>query len=234
MNFTPQDRARQETLDWLNSGTSDSLAALLKERDRAAKEVRHGPRTKGTEEVQMILKEPSYRSVEKLHSAQRRTGMTIRYGAPGAVAYNFSKSLGWNRALPSQLPSLQLRDFQARIKETQTAPATIPVVPFSPIDWLVLSDPTASQQLSLQRRLSDFALDGDVDEEEDYVSSPISEPGGWRDCEQMDITDSRPRLTLEIPVVETAGSFHLGGSGVEEDKFIKFTFKLDQGHIKLD
>ncbi|KAI1120730.1 hypothetical protein F5Y10DRAFT_272787 [Nemania abortiva] len=217
-NFIPQDRGRQETIEWLATGTSESLAALLTERDRAAKQAQHEPRTKGTEEVEPILKEPTYKNVKELHTVQRRTEMAVRYGVPGVVVYNFSRTLGWNRAAMSRLPCppLQLRDFQARIREIKLASAGTPAAPYPPIDWLVLSERRAAQRPKLQKQLTYTEYD-EMDEQGAYPISPISEPGGWRDG--VDITDARPRLTLEISPDDTVRPFTHSEEGDEEGEY---------------
>ncbi|KAI0553606.1 hypothetical protein F4679DRAFT_427678 [Xylaria curta] len=170
--FVPQDRGREETIAWLNTGTSESLAALLTVRDQAATQVRRGPRTKGTREVQVILKEPSRKAVENLYHVQERAEVAIYYGVPGIVVHNLSKSCGRNRASTSRIPSLQLRDLEISV---------LAVPSFLPINWPVLPNLTPPQMAGY----------GDGDGR----SSPISEPGGWRDIEQMDISVIKPNLT---------------------------------------
>ncbi|KAI0456682.1 hypothetical protein F5B21DRAFT_467519 [Xylaria acuta] len=91
--------------------------------------------------------------------------MAVRYGAPGVVIYNFSKSRGWNRA--SRIPSLQLRDPDV----------SVPAVPLSPINWLVLPNLKPPQTSGCGYK--------DESREQWARSSPVSEPGGWRDTEQM-------------------------------------------------
>lgn len=199
ISFTPQGRGREETLEFLKKGTSESLSSLLTERDKASEHIKLGPNTKGTHEVQQILREPTYHSVQQLHSLQRRTEMEVRYGTPGAMIYNFSKSLGWNQAAGSQLPPLQLRCFNTRMNEIQFASASIPPLPFSPINWLILPQQPAPEK---------SIPDGVNRDRLQYHgrSSPISEPGGWRDTEQVDIADMRPELTLEMPLGDTIAS----------------------------
>ncbi|KAI1736912.1 hypothetical protein F4680DRAFT_468800 [Xylaria scruposa] len=172
--FVPQDRGRDETITWLNTGTSESLAALLTVRDQAAKQVRRGPKMKGTREIQVILQEPSRKAVEKLHHVRERAEVAIHYSAPGVVVHNFSKSWGRNRASTSRIPSLQLRDSEINV---------LVVPPFSPINWPVLPN------------LKPLQMTGYGDGDEDGRSSPISEPGGWRDIEQMDISVIKSNLT---------------------------------------
>ncbi|KAI1151880.1 hypothetical protein F4825DRAFT_451068 [Nemania diffusa] len=203
--FIPHDRGRQQTLAWLDTGTSESIVSLLKERDRAARQVQSS-RTKGTKETQMILNEPSCKTVEMLHNVQRRAEMTIRYGGPGAAAYNFSRSLGWNRASTYRLPSLQLRDFGDIMRECEaTSAGNTPATPFSPINWIVLQDPTKSPRP--RWNFSFWEHEDELDEQPDCILSPISEPGGWRDSEQVDITDSRPRFTQEISQGDAIGDY---------------------------
>ncbi|KAI1203041.1 hypothetical protein F5X97DRAFT_330441 [Nemania serpens] len=187
-SFIPQDRGRKETLNWLNIGASDAIESLLTERDRAEKQVRRGPMTKGTSEVQLILNEPSCKSIEKLHDVQQRSEITARYGVSGTVAYNFSKSLGWNIARMARVRSLQLRDFGTGMRHIRTT--RMPAVPFSPINWLVI--PT-----STLRQLSSY---GHGKEPEEPDPSPICEQEIWRDSNQVDIADLRPSFTYEIPL----------------------------------
>jgi hypothetical protein len=168
----PQDRGREETMAWLKSGTSESLVTLLTDRDRAAKQARHGPKTKGTEEVQLILSKPSSKTVEQLHHVRRQAEVVAGYGAAGVVAYNFSKSLGWNQALASKIPALRLRNFGPSMKEIRTVSTScIPPVPFTPVDWLVLptSTSTMTQEPKSRKERKEPARS----------LSPISELGGW-------------------------------------------------------
>ncbi|KAI1083207.1 hypothetical protein F5B20DRAFT_529051 [Whalleya microplaca] len=179
--FTPEGRGRDATLAWLDTGRSEALVDLLQERDIAESQVRRGPKTKGTKEVQDILRKPSMKTIEYLHRVRRQAELTVRYGVPGAVAYNFSKSLGWNKIAASQLPPLEFRDFGAMMKEHRVLfsnspriPSTPPTPP-TPIDWLDLgtSGPLCGNGRSL---------------------SPISEPGGWRDTPPEDIERPVARL----------------------------------------
>ncbi|KAI2640552.1 hypothetical protein GGS26DRAFT_599629 [Hypomontagnella submonticulosa] len=112
MGFTPQSQGSAATLAWLESGTLEDLTQLLGERDHAAKQLRCGPKTMGTAEVQLILREPSIRSMEHLHRVRDDAELTLKYGAPGRVAYNFSKSFTWNKNNAQKVPSLQLMDFE--------------------------------------------------------------------------------------------------------------------------
>ncbi|KAI8632026.1 hypothetical protein F5Y19DRAFT_422885 [Xylariaceae sp. FL1651] len=176
--FMPQERGRDATIALLNTGTPESLAKLLTERDHAAKQVRRGPKTKGTTEVQLILRKPSCKAVEKLYRVRQQAEVAVRYSAPAVVAYNFSRSLRWNQKSALKLPSLQLRAFgPAMMREIRTASAKIPAaVPFAPIDWLVLPTPTAATQ--------GYVCEEDEESQPQPPArcwSPVSEPGGWRD-----------------------------------------------------
>ncbi|KAI8954200.1 hypothetical protein F4801DRAFT_596246 [Xylaria longipes] len=199
--FVPQDRGREETIAWLDAGTSESLVALLTERDQAARQVRRGPKTKGTREVQLILNKPSRKTVEKLHRVRRQAEMALRYGTPGVVMYKFSKSLGWNRASGSRVPSLQLRGPRVRV----------PAVPPSPINWLVL--PTLKTP-----QISECGYKDEAREQWARSSSPVSEPGGWRDTEQMDTPNPRPDLTHVTPSGGGERDFVPGEEEHEEDE----------------
>ncbi|KAI1750936.1 hypothetical protein F4782DRAFT_228426 [Xylaria castorea] len=199
ISFLPQDRGREETIAWLNTSTSESLVALLTAIDQAAKQVRRGPRTKGTREVQLILNEPSRRTVEKFHRVRKQAEMAVRYGTPGVVVYNFSKSCGWNSASTSRVPSLQLKDH--RVNK--------PAVSFSPINWLVLPNLKPPQ-------ITDYSC---KDESREWaLSSPVSEPGGWRDTEQMDISDLKLDLTQVTLLKGGEKAFALGEEEHEDDE----------------
>ncbi|KAI0438776.1 hypothetical protein F4803DRAFT_81140 [Xylaria telfairii] len=183
--FIPQDRGREQTIEWLNSGTSESLVALLTEQERAAKQVRRGPRTKGTREVHAILNKPSRKTVEKLHRVRERAEMAVRYSTPGVVIYNFSKSCGWNRASASRIPSLQLRDHRLSVS----------TVPSSPINSLVRPNLGILVARCPQQQASGC-------EEQFHSWSPVSEPGGWRDTEQMNIPSVKPDINTHTAPVK--------------------------------
>ncbi|KAF2968126.1 hypothetical protein GQX73_g5444 [Xylaria multiplex] len=172
-------------MTWLNTGTYDSITTLITEQAQAAREIKRGPRTKGTEEVQRILESPSCRTVEELHHVRQKNEIAVRWGAPGVVAYNFSKSLGWNRAAASRLPSLQLRGFnESSIQSKKTTPigtVSTPVVPFMPIDWVALPDHVGAHQSEGKWKFPNFGHEDGLDDRQYRPWSPISEPGGWRD-----------------------------------------------------
>ncbi|KAI1780021.1 hypothetical protein F4818DRAFT_437314 [Hypoxylon cercidicola] len=121
LDFTPRGQAHDASIAYAKSGTSKDLTRLLDERDRGETHVRRGPKTNGTGEVQRVLREPSIRSVEKLHHAFKQAEFSLRYGSCGRLLYNFSKSLAWNKARVPRLPSLQLTDFGDMIKESMAA-----------------------------------------------------------------------------------------------------------------
>ncbi|GAP86099.1 hypothetical protein SAMD00023353_0302280 [Rosellinia necatrix] len=205
ITFTPQARGHNETLLWVNTGTSESIGALLMARDRAVKELRRGLRTKGTKEIQKILSEPSLESVEQLHDVQIRNQVALRYGTPGVVAYNFSRSLGWNRASASQPSPPQLIDIGTRPPKVGDTPKDTQIAPSFPIDWIVLPDSTATQQTTPQRQPQPHYCPNDKLEEDAGRSlSVVSEPGGWRDIEQMDVADFRLDFTRDMEL-ELAG-----------------------------
>ncbi|KAI0017250.1 hypothetical protein F4780DRAFT_614157 [Xylariomycetidae sp. FL0641] len=156
--FIPRDRGRQETLAWMNSGTFDNLNPILKVRDRAARQVRRGPKTKGTSQVQRILRRPTRETVEQLHRVCRQAEMTVRYGRPAAAAYNFSFPLSWNQATGPRLPPLRLRNFGDSMGRGNQRASQTPAVPFKPIDWLILP--------------------GSKEAEEQDSSSSVNEEGG--------------------------------------------------------
>ncbi|KAK5624357.1 hypothetical protein RRF57_000073 [Xylaria bambusicola] len=167
-------------------------------------------------EVQQILKGPSCHAVKQLQSLKRETEIAVRYGCPGVIMYNFSKTLGWNQASSSQLPSLQLRSFRTTKEEIQLASASISPLPFSPITWLVLPQQPAPVQLP---SMND---DGDGMQEK-RPSSPISEPGGWRDTDQIeDIADMRLEPFLGIAV--SARNVAITDDDDEEDEDLEGEF----------
>ncbi|TGJ84838.1 hypothetical protein E0Z10_g3920 [Xylaria hypoxylon] len=210
IDFIPQARGRDETIAWLNTSTYDSLASLLTEQDQAAKQIRRGPRTKATREVQMILNSPSCKTVEDFHHVRQHSEMAVRYGAPGVIAYNFSKSLGWNLASTSRLPSLQLRDFETTMRKIRIGSSCIPAMPFSPIDWLVLPQLTGTRQSGTQWQLSNQGHDYELQEQQAQFTTQITS-NPWRDSEQVDIADSR-LLPYERPSGER------GALDVSEDE----------------
>ncbi|KAI1828068.1 hypothetical protein F4861DRAFT_535496 [Xylaria intraflava] len=200
--FIPKDRGREETMALLRTGTSESLSMLLKERDQASKQVKKGPQTKGTEAVQRILQQPSRKSVEHLHQAKQQAEAENRYGASGVVAYNFSKTLGWNQAWEARLPGLQLRS-ETRMGEIRNMSTSIPAIPLTPIDWIMLPETVVVQGPTVQQ-VSSFGSGYEQQEQPDRPWSPVSEPGGWRDGEGIDIADLRQDpMTPEIVLRDT-------------------------------
>ncbi|RYP34950.1 hypothetical protein DL767_004027 [Monosporascus sp. MG133] len=123
--FVPQARGTEATLAWLERRTPDALSRLLIERDRAERQNRRGPKTRGTREVKEILLRPCRTTVEQLHNVRDQAEAAVRYGGAvaGAVAYSLARSLQ-NRAAAvrggsgiPRLPSLQLRDFSTMVGE---------------------------------------------------------------------------------------------------------------------
>ncbi|KAI1322883.1 hypothetical protein F5Y16DRAFT_415402 [Xylariaceae sp. FL0255] len=174
-SFVPLARGRNATVAYLRSGgTPESLRALKAEQKHAAKDTRLGPRTKGTRQVQQILRAPSRRAVEELCRVRQQAEMVIRYGAPGLAAYNFSMSLGWNTKKGAVIPSLQLHGAVGRtpVPLALNPLAMHPIaVPYTPINWLILSPPQ-------QEHKQEPKVGG---EEISRCWSPVSEAGGWRD-----------------------------------------------------
>ncbi|KAI0140938.1 hypothetical protein F4776DRAFT_539435 [Hypoxylon sp. NC0597] len=169
MNFTPRTQGGQATLAYTEYGRPDDLTWLFGERDRAERQLYRGPKTKGNKEVQLILREPSIKSVEQFHSACKQAEISARYGIPGEFVYNFSRTFTWNQANATKVSSLQLRDFDTGKRKHKglfrsTPPTSLPL-----IDWFDLEAPRTSNS-SNGRRLS-----------------TISEPGGWRDLSYTDV-----------------------------------------------
>ncbi|KAI8965939.1 hypothetical protein F5Y11DRAFT_234645 [Daldinia sp. FL1419] len=107
--WTPQSHGEEETLAYIETGSSYDLARLLDERDRVGKKARRCSRPKCEKETRVVLREPAIHSVMQLHQVCRQAEVVARYGLTGKIAYNFSKPTGWNRLNLSRLPSLQLR-----------------------------------------------------------------------------------------------------------------------------
>ncbi|RYP23093.1 hypothetical protein DL765_001348 [Monosporascus sp. GIB2] len=127
--FVPQARGSEATLAWLERRTPDALSRLLIERDRAERQNRCGPKTRGTRQVKQILLQPCRTTVEQLHQVRGQAEAAVRYGGdvPGAVAYSLGRSLQ-NRAVRGcpRLPSLQLRDFSTMVGEQLELVSRIP------------------------------------------------------------------------------------------------------------
>ncbi|KAI1818341.1 hypothetical protein GGS20DRAFT_581452 [Poronia punctata] len=142
--FSPRESGRDETLAWLETGTLDSLKALLTQRDQAGRQASRGPKTKGAREVQGILQRPSIETVEQLHRAQRR-----------AVGYNFSRSLGWNNnkaAARGIVPSLQLRDVGTLGDDGN---GTRSAGPYRPVSWFALGSESGEKSRSATSPVSE-------------------------------------------------------------------------------
>ncbi|KAI0135554.1 hypothetical protein F4814DRAFT_444373 [Daldinia grandis] len=155
MNHIPQNYGMEETLAYLHSGSPYDLARLSDERDRIENQTRRRPKTQGTKEVELVLREPSIRSVKQLYQICKQAEAVAKYGLVGKIAYNFSKSTGWNRINISRLPSLQLRKPREAVRKPSGLLTTSIVKP----DFDVSMFP--------------FSID--------RPSSPVSEAGGWRD-----------------------------------------------------
>ncbi|KAI2614521.1 uncharacterized protein GGS25DRAFT_527633 [Hypoxylon fragiforme] len=139
MNFTPQSQGRDATLAFMNSGYADHLIQLLDDQDRAERLLHEGPQTKGTQEVQHILREPTLGSLEKFNDIRRQAEINKKYGFPGEVVFNFSRTVGWNKSKAAASTPLQLRGHRnVRKRGCKYVPRT----PHTPIDWLDLGRST--------------------------------------------------------------------------------------------
>ncbi|KAI5926803.1 hypothetical protein F4810DRAFT_707343 [Camillea tinctor] len=140
-SFIPRDRGRTATLEWLNSGTSLSIAKLTRERECAARQTRRGRKDLGTFEVQELLRKPSRRAIERFNLVRRQAEVTVRYGVSGVVAYNFSRSLRWNK----EVEGPRLRGFGGGAGAGRPPSMTMaPAGPYTPIHWLRLPEPGAT------------------------------------------------------------------------------------------
>ncbi|KAI1637368.1 hypothetical protein F4809DRAFT_661260 [Biscogniauxia mediterranea] len=212
-SFVPRDRGRKATLEWLYSGAPDSSVAKLgRERERAARQVRRGPKNLGTFEVQDLLRRPSRRAVERLHLARRQAEVAVRYGVSGAAAYNFSRSLRWNRiegSRPVPSPPPQPHGFAGggggggggagRPPSVTIAPAG----PYTPIQWLELPESEAAGE----NRKS---------------VTPTGESGGWRDAPLRGIGRH-----------EFRAGFERGGEIEKEDVGSPGLLRID-GHVERE
>ncbi|KAJ3554967.1 hypothetical protein NPX13_g10470 [Xylaria arbuscula] len=208
--FTPQARGREETIAYLNTGSSGSLTSLLTEQDKASEQIKRGPHTQGTREVQQILEEPTHHSLQQLYDLQREAEMKVHYGTPGVVMYNFSKSFGWNQTKGTNLPPLQLRNLDKRRKGIRFAASTAPYLP--PINSLVPQQPTPSASTSHQKEKNERQVP--------RCPTPVSEPGGWRDVDPPeDIADIRLQAYFETPLGggETDHSDEVSDEEVDEN-----------------
>ncbi|KAI0889929.1 uncharacterized protein GGS22DRAFT_183277 [Annulohypoxylon maeteangense] len=181
-DFTPRAQGQEATIAYLESGRTSDLSQLLSERDRAERLVYQGPKTKGTREVQDILREPSVKSIEKFYRVYMQAEILIRYGIAGEIVYNFSKTPSWNRANVPRLPSLQLKDINVMIQAHNGFPSktsNIPRSPSTPINWI------------------DLGASGPAARRDNRQLSIISEPGGWRDSHLA--TDDEQTCDLHSP-----------------------------------
>ncbi|KAI1208782.1 uncharacterized protein F4807DRAFT_133980 [Annulohypoxylon truncatum] len=175
-NFIPRTQGHEATVAYLESGSASDLSQLLSERDRAERLVYQGPKTKATQEVQDILREPSITTVGRFHRVYKQAEILIKYGIAGEIVYNFSRSPSWNKANISRLPSLQLKNFSDIMKRHIGLPSntsSIPRSPSTPIDWIVLGASGSTAPHDVRR------------------PSIVSEPGGWRDLPPLDTNDER-------------------------------------------
>jgi hypothetical protein len=104
------------------------------------------------------------------------------------------------------------------MREIKTVSTKLPAIPFTPIDWLVLATPTVAQGPETQKELSDCGRGDEYQEKPARSWSPVSEPGGWRDSEQMDIADSRFDLSHELPLGERGRLFVVGDGEEDEEE----------------
>ncbi|KAI1416059.1 hypothetical protein F5Y13DRAFT_206991 [Hypoxylon sp. FL1857] len=176
VDFAPRTQGKRATLAFANSGRPNDLAKLLDEQNRAERHVSQGPKTIGNKEVHLILREPSIRSVERFYHVRKQAELSMKYGIPGEVAYNFSRSVTWNQ---TNAPSLQLAGFEHRGVFSNT-PGPMPISsPLSTCSTMVYT--SNSRQLS-----------------------PISEPGGWRDLPYPNSEESEFNLrgSVRVPLDE--------------------------------
>ncbi|KAF3062208.1 hypothetical protein GL218_03213 [Daldinia childiae] len=180
MDYIPQSYGMVETLAYLHSGSPYDLARLFDERDRVENQMRRRPKTKGTEEVQLVIREPTIRSVKQLYRICKQAEIVAKYGLPEIIAYNFSRSTCWNRLNISGLPSLQLR----KPKETARRPSGLLGTSIVEPDF----------------DMSTFSFGTD------RPSSPVSEAGGWRDLPytygDLEMAPPDPPVTPDLYTIE--------------------------------
>ncbi|OTA96938.1 hypothetical protein M434DRAFT_27281 [Hypoxylon sp. CO27-5] len=176
MSFTPQAQGEQATLAYTEYGRLDDLNRLVGDRDRAEKQLYRGPKTQGNKEVQLILQEPSIKSMEQFYSACKQAEISVRYGIPGEFVYNFSKTFAWNKTHAMKVSSLQLTDVDTGKRKHKGLLSNTPHTPpisYPPIDWFDMGASKTSTN-SNSRRLS-----------------TITEPGGWRDLSHTDVYEEQ-------------------------------------------
>ncbi|KAI1383240.1 uncharacterized protein F4822DRAFT_419852 [Hypoxylon trugodes] len=173
IHFTPRTQGEEATRAFVKNGMSDDLIKLLDDRDDAERQLNNAPKTKGTEEVQRILREPSRKSIEDFHNARNRAEATKRYGIVGDLAYHVDKYIRRN-SVPV-LPPLQLIDFGMVMRREYggffSSYSSYRATPISstPVDWLALgfsmSSAGKSPSLSLigERSNSRDSLDANYD-----------------------------------------------------------------------
>ncbi|KAI2784831.1 hypothetical protein F4815DRAFT_454384 [Daldinia loculata] len=180
MDYTPQSYGMVETPTYLHFGSPYDLARLFDERDRVENQIRRRARTKGTKEAELVLREPTIRSVKQLYQICKQAEVVAKYGLAGRIAYNFSKSTGWNRLNISRLPSLQLRKPREKVRKPSGLLGTSVVEP--DFDMSTFS----------------FSID--------RPSSPVSEAGGWRDLPytygDLEMGPPNPPVTLDLYTIE--------------------------------
>ncbi|KAI1661452.1 hypothetical protein F4813DRAFT_399361 [Daldinia decipiens] len=170
MDYIPQNYGMAETLIYLHSGSPFDLARLFDKRDRA----------KGTKEVELVLREPTIRSVKQLYQICKQAEVVAKYGLTGRIAYNFSKSTDWNRLNISRLPSLQPRKPREPVRKPSGLLGTSAVEP--DFDMSTFSFST------------------------DRPMSPVSEAGACRDLPHaygdLEVGSPNPPVTLDLSTVE--------------------------------
>jgi len=225
MPFTPQERGREETLAWLETGTYDSFRALLTQRNQAESQIRRGPRTMGAREVQRILREPSRQSVQSLHAACQGAEMALRYGVLGAAAYNFSKTVGWNQDAAMRVPSLQLSPM---------IPSLPPIRPYTPIRWLQLPDPESESK----EKGKEKGKEKEKEKKEPTTDcwSPLSEQGGWREDDIADMRLDNIREGSLTGSLTRSDSEHSNYFRPDEriDGWTEGEYDLDDAHVESD
>ncbi|KAI2638112.1 hypothetical protein GGS21DRAFT_549158 [Xylaria nigripes] len=213
--ITTQAQGQREIMALIQSGTSDSLGRSLKSRDQVATQVQRRPKTRGTEEGRLILEQPR-KAVEQLRQVKRHAEAAVRYGARGIVAYNFSRTLRWNKYSTSLLPALQLKTPGAGVRRNQGLSTSLPAATFPPIDWLVLPSSTSDQEA----KPAQFSTSEEEHDQEELLRacSPVSEPGSRRDSPGMDIADLGQNFTGVTSIRQTEERFKLDNEEYEKDE----------------
>ncbi|KAI1434505.1 hypothetical protein GGR50DRAFT_695009 [Xylaria sp. CBS 124048] len=180
-----QDHGREEAM--ISSQHTGTFGSLDTSNGQTTKQARRGSRMMGMETLQRILR---HSSRDKLRQAETEAEIPVREGSPGAVTYNYSRTLSWNQASAGDLPSRRLSKAGTSMKG---ASASISDVAFRPIDWVELPTSELAQGPLTPRRDDQISCPehkcGEAGQEQPTRSwSPVCEGSD----STQNLTDERP------------------------------------------